>query len=81
MLWAELQKYFPDKDTFVPSVAGVVKSWAECLTIRLDDDSNTEWTDKLLEHINRTGRPQLRAKVEVCLNQSFHSHLALFRMI
>ena len=65
MLWAELQKYFPDKETFVPSIIGVVKSWVECLSIRLEDDANNSWTDKLLEHVNRNGRPLLKARIEV----------------
>lgn len=66
MLWAELQKYFPDKDIFVPSLIGVVKAWVECLIMRLEDDANIKWTDKLLEHVSRTGKPVLRARIEVC---------------
>ena len=66
MLWAELQKYFPDKDVFVPSIIEVVKTWVECLIGRLEDDANSMWSDKLLEYVGRSGRNLLRARVEVC---------------
>lgn len=65
MLWAELQSYFPDKDVFIPCVVGVVKAWVECLIVRLEDDANIPWTDKLLEHLNRSEQRLLRARVEV----------------
>ena len=66
MIWVELQKHYTDKDVFAPTVVGVIRVWLDCLISRLEDDSNAKWTDKLLEWINRSGRGQLKARVEVC---------------
>ena len=66
LLWVELEKSFPDKETFIPTIVGIVHEWVRCLTDRLEEDSNAQWTDKLLEHLGRFGGGSLRAKVEVC---------------
>lgn len=64
ILWSELQKYYPDQNTFVPSITAVVETWTDCLARRLADDANAAWTEQLLEHVNRSGRT-LKARVEV----------------
>ena len=56
VLWQELQKYDPDPETFVPDIAAIVQEWANCLTARLEDDSNAEWTDELLMDVDRYDR-------------------------
>lgn len=66
ILWSELQKYYPDQSTFVPSIISVVKAWTDCLTNRLADDANAAWTEQLLEHVNKNGRT-LKTRVEVGL--------------
>ncbi len=68
MLWRELEKYFPDLEDFVPSVVGVIKSWMECMTSRLEDAANTAWTERLLETCGR------RLKVQVEVSQRFGRH-------
>ncbi len=77
-LWTELQNFYPDKDIFIPTIVGIVKEWVECLTDRLEEDSNAQWTDKLLEFLGRSGRGSLRAKVEVYL-PAVDLHDALYR--
>ena len=64
ILWSEIQKYYPDQSTFVPSITAVVKAWTDCLARRLADDANATWTEQLLEHANRSGGT-LKARVEV----------------
>ena len=64
ILWSELQKYYPDQSTFVPSITAVVKIWTDCLATRLADDANAAWTEQLLERVNRSGKT-LKARVEV----------------
>lgn len=66
ILWNELQKYFPDQNTFVPSITAVVKAWVDCLADRLADDANAAWTEQLLDYVNETTRT-LKARVEVSL--------------
>ena len=67
MLGAELQRYFPYKEAFVPNIIQVVEIWVLCLTNKLEDDANSIWSDKLLEYVGHSGRNSLRAKAEVCL--------------
>ena len=55
----------------MPSITAVVKSWSDCLAERLADDANADWTEQLLETINRDGK-SLRARVEVCLDHFFY---------
>ena len=66
MLWVELQNYFPDEDVFVPTITGVVMTWVECLIDRLENEANSNWSDKLLEYVGHSGRNPLKVKVEVC---------------
>ena len=51
MLWTELASNFPDKATFVPSVAGVVEAWCGVLESRLEDDKFASWTEGLMEKL------------------------------
>ena len=64
MLWADLENYFPDQATFIPSIAGVVKAWTDCLAARLENDANAAWTEQLLELVNQGGRV-LRSRIKV----------------
>lgn len=66
ILWGELQKYYPDQDSFVPSITTIVKAWTDCLTKRLADETNEAWTEQLLEYVNQHGK-NLTARVEVSL--------------
>ena len=66
MLWRELGKHYPEHDTFIPSVVEIVKSWAECLISRLEDDANEAWVEHLLEVCGT----RLRAIIEVSRNTS-----------
>lgn len=66
ILWNELQKFYPDQSTFVPSIITVVKAWIDCLAKRLADDANAAWTEQLLEHVHQNGK-SLTARVEVSL--------------
>ena len=66
ILWTELQKYFPDQDTFVSTIVRVLKSWTDCLRDRLSDDINAGWTEKFLAHLEEYGRKRLSVKIEVC---------------
>ena len=65
-LWADLQRYYPDPESFAPNIIAVVQAWAECLTARLQDDANAAWTETLLDVV--AGRSSvIRARVEVSL--------------
>ena len=64
LLWPELQKYFPDQTTFVPSVVDLVRLWVSCLTTKLEDESNAQWTDRLLDEI-KDGGQVLKAQLRV----------------
>ncbi|KAG6916042.1 hypothetical protein DXG01_008666 [Tephrocybe rancida] len=48
ILWNELKDRFPDKSTFIPSIARIVNSWYARLLWRLDSDNFPEWTEELL---------------------------------
>ncbi|KAL8794623.1 MAG: hypothetical protein Q9195_002819 [Heterodermia aff. obscurata] len=63
LLWSELQRLYPDPETFVPSITSVVKAWAECLAARLEDDGNATWTEKLLDVVMEHGTV-VRTRVE-----------------
>ena len=67
LLWSELQHFYPDPETFVPSVISVVQAWAECLAARLEDDGNAAWTENLLDLVMRNGTV-VKARVEVSLS-------------
>ncbi|KAI9855481.1 MAG: hypothetical protein M1824_006077 [Vezdaea acicularis] len=61
MLWAELEQLYPDKATFVPTVAGVLQSWCNALSTRLLDDRFPKWTEELLDKLS----PSRQIKVYV----------------
>lgn len=63
-LWSDLEKFHPDPETFAPNITNVVQTWAECLTARLQEDSNEVWTEKLLGVVTERGTV-VRAHVEV----------------
>ena len=48
MLWTELKPKFPDKATFVPSIATVISAWCDVLSTRLEDVKFAEWTEELI---------------------------------
>ncbi|KAG6869935.1 hypothetical protein C0995_016162, partial [Termitomyces sp. Mi166 len=58
ILWNELKDRYPDKATFVPSIARIVNAWYSRLLWRLDSDNFPEWTEELLGHLSN-GRKQL----------------------
>jgi hypothetical protein len=64
LLFTELEKLHPDKGTFVPSVAAAVQEFATVLTSLLDDNSNAEWADTVLERAN--GRLRIFIEVRGC---------------
>ncbi|KAF2972062.1 hypothetical protein GQX73_g1622 [Xylaria multiplex] len=49
LLFTELDSFYPDKATLVPSVATVVEACCTALATFADDDANGEWADTLLE--------------------------------
>ena len=65
-LWSDLEKFYPDPETFAPNITTVVQTWAECLTARLQDDANAAWTEKLLDVVAERGTV-VKAHVEVSL--------------
>ena len=67
LLWSELERLYPDPETFVPSITSIVQAWAECLTARLEDDSNAGWTEKLLDVVMEHGTV-VKVRVEVSLS-------------
>ena len=65
-LWSDLHGHYPDPESFARNVIAIVQAWAECLTARLQDDSNAAWTETLLDIISV--RPSVvKARVEVSL--------------
>ena len=67
LLWSELQRLYPDPETFVPNIISTVQAWAECLTARLEDDGNAAWTEKLLDVVMEHGTV-VKVRVEVSLS-------------
>lgn len=63
-LWSDLEKFYPDPETFAPNITTVIQTWAECLTARLQDDGNAAWTEKLLGVVTE-GSTVVRAHLEV----------------
>ncbi|KAI0542510.1 hypothetical protein GGR58DRAFT_452633 [Xylaria digitata] len=49
LLFTELDSFYPDKATLVPSVAAAVEAFCTALTTFADDEANGEWADTLLE--------------------------------
>ena len=72
ILWTKLQKFLSDQSTFIPSITGIIRTWTDCLTERLADDADANWTEQLLEHIKH-GRMDLKARVEVRLGSRFRA--------
>ena len=70
LLWSELQRFFPDPETFIPSITSVVLAWAECLLARLEDEGNAAWTEKLLVVVMEQGTV-VKVRVEVSLSTQF----------
>jgi hypothetical protein len=65
MLWAELESAYPDKSTFVPTVASVVETWCESLTNRLEDDKFEAWTEELLSKLEPVSEIKLFLQVGI----------------
>ena len=53
LLLAELDSFYPDKGTFVPSIASCVQALFVALGALLEDVDNAEWADELLERVAR----------------------------
>ncbi|KAI0597099.1 hypothetical protein F4775DRAFT_265945 [Biscogniauxia sp. FL1348] len=51
LLLTDLDSYYPDKSTFVPSVAACVQAWCESLSAIVDDEANEQWSEVLIERI------------------------------
>ncbi|KAJ4321354.1 hypothetical protein N0V84_005386 [Fusarium piperis] len=52
ILVSELDNVWEDKTQLIASVASFLQTWFQVLTELLDDESQEEWTDKLLTKIN-----------------------------
>ncbi|KAI2779371.1 hypothetical protein F4815DRAFT_446406 [Daldinia loculata] len=52
IVFSHLSADYPDKSTFVPSIAAGVQAFLDGLREILDADLNPEWTDTLLENAN-----------------------------
>ncbi|KAI0164570.1 hypothetical protein GGR57DRAFT_449775 [Xylariaceae sp. FL1272] len=52
ILIAELDVAYPDKGTFVPSIAATVDAFCCALVTLADDEANAEWADKFLTKIS-----------------------------
>ena len=53
LLLAELDSFYPDKGTFVPSIASCAQALFVALGALLEDVDNAEWADELLERVAR----------------------------
>ena len=60
-LWNQLQKYYPDGDTFVATITSIVRSWTEALTSRLENNDNSSWMEDFLSKVGGA----VKARVEV----------------
>ncbi|KAI0197017.1 hypothetical protein F4808DRAFT_439198 [Astrocystis sublimbata] len=49
LLLSELDNFYPDKATLVPSVASAVEAFCVALSTLADDEANAKWADVLLE--------------------------------
>jgi hypothetical protein len=64
LLLAELDGCYPDKAGFVAAVSGCVSAWCKGMIELLDDESNEEWTETLLERL-KSSWSRLRLFLEV----------------
>ncbi|KAL0574549.1 hypothetical protein V5O48_007412 [Marasmius crinis-equi] len=64
-LWTSLQARFPDKATFVPTIARYAIGWYERLLYRLENDVHAAWTEEILNILAESKRHAV-LKVEVC---------------
>jgi len=81
ILWSELQKYYPDQGTFIPTITDIVKSWCDILASRLQDEAYAEWTEELLEVVNEGGRNltvRVGAKPENNVSTSLEKKTSIF---
>ncbi|KAF9267117.1 hypothetical protein L218DRAFT_1074426 [Marasmius fiardii PR-910] len=62
-LWSTLQPRFPEKSTFVPTIAHYTIGWYERLLGRLENDAYAVWTEQLLSVLAESRR-RLLLKVE-----------------
>ena len=63
MLWAQLEKRFPDKTVFVPAINSLISAWQQALKAKLEEEDDTAWSDQFLEAI--MGQSSLTVRVEV----------------
>jgi len=63
MLWTTLHSYYPDQATFVPNVATVITTWCQAFTTWLEDESNEEAVERLLDALKSVGSLKLDLEV------------------
>jgi hypothetical protein len=63
MLWTTLHSYYPDQATFVPNVASVITIWCQAFTTWLEDESNEEAVERLLDALKGVGSLKLALEV------------------
>ncbi|PKS07128.1 hypothetical protein jhhlp_005728 [Lomentospora prolificans] len=68
LLLAALGNHYRDKVNFVPAVTGCIKAWCEATVQLLDDESNEQWTETVLENLKEAGS-RLRLIVEVAKSE------------
>ncbi|KAI1487413.1 hypothetical protein F5X96DRAFT_672670 [Biscogniauxia mediterranea] len=51
ILVTDLDPCYPDKSTFVPSVAACVQAWCESFSAVVEDEANEEWSEVLVERM------------------------------
>ena len=68
ILRSNLQEYYPDPETFLSNIIGIVEAWASCLCSRLQYDGNAVWTEKFIETVFAQ-KNFLSARLEVRLSK------------
>jgi hypothetical protein len=63
MLWTTLHSYYPDQATFIPNVASVITTWCHAFTTWIEDDSNEEAVERLLDALKGYGSLKLALEV------------------
>lgn len=77
LIFAELDADFSDKSTLVPTICGLVVTWCDSLSTRLEDDNCSAWTDQVVEKLEAAG--SLKLQIQVCIPSSYDSVVACSR--
>lgn len=64
LLLTELDSYYPDKSTFVPTIASCVQSLLIGFAALTEGEETAKWADELLDHVGRS----LKVFLEVGVN-------------